>query len=58
VSERISEMPVEAKGIRSGDGTVERLTHLAERIPLLSDAVQRLRVFSSADDYDEMKAPR
>jgi predicted amino acid dehydrogenase len=58
VSERISEMPVEAKGIRSGDGTVERLTHLAERIPLLSDAVQRLRVFSSADDYDEMEAPR
>jgi len=58
VSERISEMPVEAKGVRSGDGTVERLTHLAERIPLLSDAVQRLRVISSADDYDEIEAPR
>jgi predicted amino acid dehydrogenase len=53
VSERIAEMPVEAKGVRGGDGVVKRLVDLAERIPPLSGAVQRFRVFSSEDDLDE-----
>lgn len=54
VSARIAEMPVEAKGVRRGDGAVKRLVDLAERIPPLSGAVHRFRVFSSADDPDDM----
>jgi predicted amino acid dehydrogenase len=53
VSARIAEMPVEAKGVRRGDGTVKRLVDLAERIPPLAGAVQRFRVFSSPDDPDD-----
>ncbi len=50
VSARVAAMPLEAKGVQTGNGTVERLTHLAERIPLISTAVQQLRVFE--DDYE------
>ncbi len=56
VSARIATMPVEAKGIQSGNGMVQRLTHVAERIPLLSTAVQQLRVFD--DDYEGDEPPR
>jgi predicted amino acid dehydrogenase len=55
VSARIAEMPVEAKGVRSGNGTIKRLVDLAERIPPVSNVVQRLRVFRSEDDeYDDL----
>ncbi len=54
VSARIEAMPVEAKGVRSGNDTIKRLVSLAERIPPLSGVVQRLRVFRSEDDeYDD-----
>ncbi|HSN83728.1 MAG TPA: hypothetical protein VLS88_14185 [Polyangiales bacterium] len=58
VSARIAEMPVEAKGVRGGNDIVERLTQVAERIPVLSQAVERLRVFASPDDYEMMEEPR
>lgn len=58
VSTRIAEMPVEAKGVRGGNEIVERLTHVAERIPVLSQAVERLRVFASQEDYETMQEPR
>jgi len=58
VSARIAEMPVEAKGVRGGNEIVERLTHVAERIPVLSHAVERLRVFASQEDYDAMEGSR
>ncbi|MGB5502706.1 MAG: hypothetical protein WBM75_09930, partial [Polyangiales bacterium] len=55
VSARIADMPVEAKGVRSGNGTIKRLVGLAERIPPVSNVVQRLRVFRSEDDeYDDL----
>jgi len=55
VSARIADMPVEAKGVRSGNGTINRLVGLAERIPPVSNVVQRLRVFRSEDDeYDDL----
>jgi len=55
VSSRIADMPVEAKGVRSGNGTIKRLVGLAERIPPVSNVVQRLRVFRSEDDeYDDL----
>jgi len=54
VSARIAAMPVEAKGVRNGQGTIARLVGLAERIPPVSNVVQRLRVFRSEDDeYDD-----
>jgi len=53
VSARIAEMPVEAKGVRTGEGVVKRLVDVAERIPPLSGAVQRFRVFST-DDPDDL----
>ena len=55
VSARIAAMPVEAKGVRSGNGAVKRLAGLVERIPPLSDALGRLRVFRDADDADDME---
>ena len=53
VSARISAMPVAAKGIQSDNGTVQRLTQLAERIPLISNAMQQLRVFDDEYEGDE-----
>jgi predicted amino acid dehydrogenase len=58
VSGRIAEMPVQAKGVRGGSEVVERLTHLAERIPIVSTAVEKLRVLSSAEDPWDLEAPR
>jgi predicted amino acid dehydrogenase len=58
VSARIAQMPIEAKGVRGGSETVEWLTHLAERVPIVSNAVQRLRVLSNAEDPEELQAPR
>jgi len=57
VSARIAEMPVEAKGVSSGNGAVKRLTNLAERIPPLSGALERFRVFRDADDADDIEGP-
>jgi hypothetical protein len=57
VSARIAEMPVEAKGVRSGNDAIKRLVDLVERVPPLSGVVQRLRVFQSADDYDGLEGP-
>jgi hypothetical protein len=56
VSARIAAMPVEAKGVRSGEGVVKRVVQVAERIPALSVAVQRFRVFST-DDPDDQPSP-
>jgi hypothetical protein len=53
VSARIAAMPVEAKGVRSGEGVVKRVVQVAERIPPLASAVQRFRVFSTDDPDDE-----
>jgi predicted amino acid dehydrogenase len=57
VSERIAEMPVEAKGVQAGSETVKRITQAAERIPPLAGALQRLRVYYSADDPDDAEPP-
>ena len=53
VSAQIAAMPVEAKGVRSGEGVVKRIVKVAERIPPLASAVQRFRVFSTDDPDDE-----
>jgi predicted amino acid dehydrogenase len=57
VSARIAEMPVAAKGIQTGDGVVKRLVDVAERIPPLSGAVRRFRVFAT-DDPEDLPPPR
>jgi len=54
VSARIAEMPVEAKGVRSGSGAITRLANLAERIPILSNAVEQLRMFGSEDESETL----
>ena len=36
-----------------GESTVKRLVNLAERVPPLSGAVHRFRVFSSPDDLED-----
>jgi predicted amino acid dehydrogenase len=53
VRAQINEMPVEAKGVRNGEGRLKRFVNLAERIPPLSSAIQRFRLYSSSDDPDE-----
>ena len=57
VSERIAAMPIEAKGVRSGNGAVKRLVNLAERVPPLSDALQRFRVFRDTDEFENIEGP-
>ncbi len=58
VRARIAAMPVEAKGVRSSSGALEKITTVAERIPLVSNAVRRFRILSAdqPEDLDERLA--